>query len=71
MRYELELCGTPLAILPNKPQGLPPVNDRRALEGSFWIRSGAPWRDLRAQARSKALQLLLLDDALRIAAWGR
>ena len=34
-------------FLPNKPRGVPRVNDRRALNGIFWIlRSGAPWRDL-------------------------
>jgi transposase len=34
-------------VLPNKPRGVPPVNDRRLLNGIFWVlRSGAPWRDL-------------------------
>ena len=34
-------------MLPNKPRGVPPVNDRRVLNGIFWVlRSGAPWRDL-------------------------
>jgi transposase len=34
-------------MLPNKPRGVPRVNDRRVLNGIFWIlRSGAPWRDL-------------------------
>ncbi len=33
--------------LPNKPRGVPRVNDRRVLNGIFWVlRSGAPWRDL-------------------------
>jgi transposase len=32
---------------PNKPRGVPRVNDRRVLNGIFWILpSGAPWRDL-------------------------
>jgi transposase len=32
---------------PNKPRGVPRVNDRRVLNGIFCIlRSGAPWRDL-------------------------
>jgi len=31
----------------NKPRGVPRVNDRRVLNGIFWVlRSGAPWRDL-------------------------
>jgi transposase len=33
-------------MLPNKPRGVRPVNDRRVLNGIFWVlRSGAPWRD--------------------------
>jgi len=34
-------------ILPNKPRGVPRVDDRLVLNGIFWVlRSGAPWRDL-------------------------
>ena len=34
-------------ILPNKSRGIPRVDDRRVLNGIFWVlRSGAPWRDL-------------------------
>ena len=34
-------------MLPNKPRGIPRVDDRRVLNGIFWaLRSGAPWRDL-------------------------
>jgi hypothetical protein len=33
-------------FLPNKPRGVPRVNDRRVLNGIFCVlRSGAPWRD--------------------------
>ncbi|MEA2891790.1 MAG: hypothetical protein QOI05_2583 [Bradyrhizobium sp.] len=49
MRYELaEYEWVALkAMLPNKPRGVPRVNDRRVLNGIFWVlRSGAPWRDL-------------------------
>jgi transposase len=49
MRYELsDLEWAAIKpILPNKPRGLPRVNDRRVLNGIFWIlRSAAPWRDL-------------------------
>jgi transposase len=36
-------------MLPNKPRDVPRVNDRRVLNGIFWVlRSGAPWRDLPA-----------------------
>ena len=49
MRYELteyEWAAIRL-FLPNKPRGVPRVNDRRVLNGIFWVlRSGAPWRDL-------------------------
>src|SRR5579863_4474606 len=34
-------------LLPNKPRGVPRVNDRRVLNGIFWVlRTGAPWRAL-------------------------
>jgi transposase len=33
-------------LLPNKPRGVPGVDDRRVLKGISWVlRSGAPWRD--------------------------
>jgi transposase len=33
--------------LPTKSRGMPRVDDRRVLNGIFWVlRSGAPWRDL-------------------------
>jgi len=36
------------SVLPNKkPRGIPRVDDRRVLNGIFWVlHSGAPWRDL-------------------------
>jgi transposase len=49
MRYELTdyEWATIKPFLPNKPRGVPRVNDRRVLNGIFWVlRSGAPWRDL-------------------------
>jgi len=51
MRYELaDYESTAIRpMLPNKPRGVPRVNDRRVLNGIFWVpRSGAPWRDLPA-----------------------
>jgi transposase len=34
-------------LLPNKPRGVPRVDDRRVLNGIFYVlRTGAPWRDL-------------------------
>ena len=34
-------------LLPNKPRGVPRVDDRRVLNGIFYhLRSGSPWVDL-------------------------
>jgi transposase len=34
-------------LLANKSRGVPRVDDRRVLNGIFWIlRTGSPWRDL-------------------------
>jgi hypothetical protein len=44
MRYELSdyEWGIIKPMLPNKPRGIPRVNDRRVLNGIFWVlRSGA------------------------------
>ena len=49
MRYELadNEWSAIRPMLPNNPRGVPRVNDRRVLNGIFWVlRSGAPWRDL-------------------------
>ncbi|MDP1700070.1 MAG: IS5 family transposase [Aestuariivirga sp.] len=49
MRYELsDYEGTAIKpMLPNKPRGVPRVNDWRVLNGICWVLwSGAPWRDL-------------------------
>jgi transposase len=36
-------------LLPNKPRGVPRVDDRRVLNGIFWVlRPGAPWWTLPA-----------------------
>src|SRR6266436_928766 len=49
MRYELtdDEWTAIKPMLPNKPRGVPRVNDHRVLNGIFWVlRSGAPWREL-------------------------
>jgi transposase len=49
MRYELtdHEWAAIKPMLPNKPHGVARVNDRRVLQGIFWVlRSGAPWPDL-------------------------
>jgi len=51
MRYELgDYEWTAIKPMPpNKPRGVRWVNDRRLLNGIFWVlRSGAAWRDLPA-----------------------
>ena len=49
MRYDLTDCEWSVIkpLLPNKSRGVERVDDRRVLNGIFWVlRSGAPWRDL-------------------------
>jgi len=49
MRYELTdfEWAAIRSFLPNKPRGIPRVDDRHVLNDIFWVlRSGAPWRDL-------------------------
>jgi transposase len=49
MRYELTDLEWAVIrpMLPNKARGVPRLDDRRVLNGIFWVlRSGAPWRDL-------------------------
>jgi transposase len=49
MRYALSKTEWKIIrpILPTKSRGVPRVDDRRVLNGIFWVlRSGAPWRDL-------------------------
>jgi transposase len=34
-------------LLPNKPRGVPRVDDRKVLNGIYWhLRSGSPWADI-------------------------
>ena len=34
-------------LLPNKPRGVPRVDDRKVLNGIFWrLRTGSPWADI-------------------------
>jgi hypothetical protein len=46
-------------LLPNKPGGVPRVDDRRVVNGIFWVlRSGAAWRDL--PENSGPIRLLII-----------
>ena len=34
-------------LLPNKPRGVPRVDDRKVLNGIYWrLRTGSPWADI-------------------------
>jgi Putative transposase of IS4/5 family (DUF4096) len=60
MRYELIDFGWAAigSFLPNKPCGIPRVDDRRVLNGIFWVlRSGTPWRAL-AAGHDPAVQMI-------------
>ena len=74
MRYELT-DGEWAAIkpmLPNKPRGIPRVNDRRVLNGIFWVlRSGAPWRDLPQEFGPYTTCYNRFVRWRRAGAWGR
>ncbi|WP_430694998.1 transposase [Mesorhizobium montanum] len=57
-------------LLPSKPRGVPRVDDRRVLNGIFWVlRSGAPWRDL--PERTTAHHLLQPLPAMAAGVWDR
>lgn len=48
-RYDLSEADWRLIapLLPNKPRGIPRVDDRRVVNGIFYVlRTGSPWRDL-------------------------
>ena len=48
-RYELTDCEWTIIepLLPNKPRGVPRVDDRRVLNGILWrFRSGSPWAEI-------------------------
>src|SRR6201987_771377 len=73
MRYVLSDCEWSVIkpMLPNKPRGIPRVDDRRVLNGIFWaLRSGAPGRT------HNLLQPLCplaaeIETILKKATWGR
>lgn len=60
MRYELsdQEWSIIRAMLPTKPRGIPRVDDRRVLNGIFWVlQSGAPWREPIRRTRSPSSHL--------------
>ena len=53
-------------LLPNKPRGVPRVDDRRVLNGIFWVlRSGAPWRDLPERTAHAPPATIALSDGAK------
>ena len=62
-------------MLPNKPRGVRRVNDRRVLNGIFWVlHSGAPWRDLPATYGAPPVTIASFDGgrlASGIKSWMR
>ena len=53
--------GSITLFLPNKPRGISRVDDRRVLNGIFWVlRSGAPWRDVPASYGPAPLAIIAL-----------
>jgi transposase len=74
MRYELTdfEWAAIKPFLPNKPRGVPRVNDRRVLNGIFWVlRSGAPWRDLPASFGPRTTCYNRFVRWRRAGVWGR
>ena len=46
-------------LLPNKPRGVPRVDDRRVLNGILWrFRTGSPWAEIRERYGPPAVGLL-------------
>jgi transposase len=72
MRYELPIFEWVAinSLLPNKPRGIPRVDDRRVLNGIFWVlRSGAPWRDLPASLVPAPLAIIALSGRVADSRW--
>ena len=59
-------------LLPNKPRGVPRVDDRGVLNGIFWVlRSGAPWRGLPERYGPRTSCYARLVRWRRVGGWGR
>jgi transposase len=59
-------------LLPNKPRGVPRVDDRRVLNGIFWVlRSGAPWRDLPERYGPRTTSYNRFVRRRKAGVWGR
>lgn len=59
-------------LLSNKPRDVSRVDDRRVLNGIFWVlRSGAPWRDLPECDGSRTTCYNRFVRWWKAGAWGR
>jgi transposase len=59
-------------LLPNKPRGMRRADDRRLLNGIFWVlRSGAPWRDLPERYGPRTTCYNRFVRWRKAGAWGR
>ncbi len=73
-RYDLTdfECHVIGPMLPNKPRGVPRVDDRRVLNGIVWVlRSGAPWRDLPDRYGPRTTCYSRFVRWLKAGVWGR
>lgn len=53
-------------LLPNKPRGVARVDDRRVLNGIFYVlRTGSPWRDLPDRYGPYTTAITALTDGRR------
>jgi transposase len=58
--------------LPNKPRGVPRVDDRRVLNGIFWVlRSGAFWSDAPERCGSPTTIYNRFNHWRKAGVWGR
>ena len=60
-------------LLPNKPRGVPRVDDRKVLNGIFWrLRTGSPWADIPERyGPSNTTWALFLRVGVRVVPGGR
>ncbi len=59
-------------LLPNKPRGVPRVDDRRVLNGIFWrLRTGAPWADIPERYRPHTTCVNRFNQWRKAGVWDR
>ena len=59
-------------LLPNKPRGVPRVDDRRFLNRIFWrLRTGAPWADIPARYGPRTICVNRFNRWRKAGHWAR